>query len=94
VLLIALNESVADLAATVKFLVFRPVRRGELIQTLGHVGVVHELLPFNTVLLRRDQALVTLANSNIHEDGLVNYNRGHNDARGGLSQPNQGDGRR
>lgn len=75
VLGIALHESVADIAATVIFLIFRPFKRGELIETLGQLGEVHEILMFNTVLLLPDQRLVTLANSRIHEEGIVNYTR-------------------
>jgi hypothetical protein len=43
---------------------------------MGHLGIVEELLPFETVLVRHDEALVTLANSNIHESGIVNYTEG------------------
>jgi small conductance mechanosensitive channel len=75
ILAIALRESVADLAATVIFLTFRPFKIGEMIETGGHLGAVHEILMFNTVLQLLDQRLVTLPNSKIHEDGLVNYTR-------------------
>src|SRR5262245_57812041 len=46
VLAIALQESVADLAATVVILVFRPFRRGDLIEAAGYMGTVHEILAF------------------------------------------------
>jgi small conductance mechanosensitive channel len=75
VVAIALQESVADLAATVLFLVFQPFKRGELVETLGHVGYVHELLAFTTVLQLPDERLVTLANRKVHEEGVVNYSR-------------------
>lgn len=74
-LAIALQESIADVAATVKFLVFRPFRRGGPIETMGHLDYVHELLVFTTILLDRDQRMVTLSDSKIHEDGVVNYTR-------------------
>jgi small conductance mechanosensitive channel len=75
VLAIALQESVADLAATVKILILRSFRQGELIETMGHDGDVHELLLFNTVRVDHDHRLVTLSNSKIHENGIVNHTR-------------------
>jgi small conductance mechanosensitive channel len=75
ILAVALQERVADLAATVIFLLFRPFKRGELIETLGHLGEVQEILLFNTVLLLSDQRLVTLSNSKIQDEGVTNYSR-------------------
>lgn len=72
---IALRESIANFAATVSFLMFIPFRRGEMIETMGHLGTVQELLLFNTVLLRVDHRMVTLPNSKIQENGIVNYSR-------------------
>jgi small conductance mechanosensitive channel len=66
---------VADLAATVIFVVFRPFKRGELIRTLDHLGTVREILLFNTVLMLPDHRLVTLANGRIKEEGVTNYSR-------------------
>jgi small conductance mechanosensitive channel len=75
VLAVALQQSVADLAATVIFLVFQPFKRAELVQTMGQLGEVHEILLFNTVLLLPDHRLVSLPNSKIQADGIVNYTR-------------------
>jgi len=72
VLAIAFRESISDLAASVLFVIFRPFRRGDLIETLGQEGRVHEMLLFTTVLTREDGALVTLPNARIHEDGVAN----------------------
>src|SRR5262245_34138889 len=65
VLAVASRQSVADLAATVIFLVFQPFRRGELVETMGHLGEVQEILLFNTAILLPDQRLVSLPNSRI-----------------------------
>jgi small conductance mechanosensitive channel len=75
ILAVALQQSVADLAATVVFLVFQPFKRGELMETMGRVGEVQEILLFNTVLRLPDQRLVSLPNSKIQADGVVNYSR-------------------
>jgi hypothetical protein len=75
ILAIALQQSVADLAASVAFLVFQPFKRGELVETMGQMREVHEILVFNTVLLLPDQRLVSLPNSKIQAIGVVNYTR-------------------
>jgi small conductance mechanosensitive channel len=75
VLAVALQQSVANLAATVNFLMFQPFTRGELVETMGWLGTVREILLFNTVLLLNDQRLVSLPNSKIQESGVVNYTR-------------------
>jgi len=77
-LLITLRESFGNFAATMIFLVFQPFRRGDLIETMGHMGTVHELFLFNTVLLLPEERLVSLPNTKIQESGVVNYSRlGH-----------------
>lgn len=78
IIAIALRESIANFAATVNFLLFQPFRRGELIETMGLTGTVHEILLFNTSLLLIDQRLATLPNSKILDSGIINYSRmGH-----------------
>jgi small conductance mechanosensitive channel len=75
ILALALRQSVADLAATVIFLVFEPFKRGELVETVGHLGDVQEILLLSTVLRLPDHRLVSLPNSKIQADGVVNYTR-------------------
>ncbi len=75
VIAIAIQQSVTNLAATVVFLLFQPFRRGELVETMGYLGTVREILLFNSVLLLPDERLVSLPNSKIQESGVVNYSR-------------------
>jgi small conductance mechanosensitive channel len=75
VLAVALQQSAANFAATVIFLLFQPFRRGELVLTMGYMGTVQEILLFDTVLRLPDQRLVSLPNSKIHDSGIVNYSR-------------------
>ena len=72
---LALQQSATNLAATVVFLIFQPLKRGELIETMGRVGTVREILPFHVVLEMVDHRLVTLANSKVQDSGIVNYSR-------------------
>lgn len=71
----ALRESLSNLAATVIFVFFQPFRRGETIETGGQTGVVDDMELFSTVLLTSDQRLITLPNSKIQSDGIINYTR-------------------
>ena len=75
VLAVALQQSAANLAATVIFLLFQPFTRGELVGTMGHMGWVQEILLFNTVLRLPDDRLVSLPNSKIQDAGVTNYTR-------------------
>jgi small conductance mechanosensitive channel len=72
---VALQQSLANFAATVIFLLFQPFRRGELVETMGRMGTVEEILLFNTVLRLPDQRLVSLPNSKVQESGVTNYSR-------------------
>jgi small conductance mechanosensitive channel len=72
---VALQQSLANFAATVIFLLFQPFRRDELIETMGQIGTVKEILFFNTVLELGDKKVVSLPNSKIQDYGIVNYSR-------------------
>ena len=74
-LALSLQQSLANLAATVTFLLFQPVRRGELVETMGYMGTVQEILLFNSVILLPDHRRVTLPNGRIQESGVANYSR-------------------
>jgi small conductance mechanosensitive channel len=75
IFVLALQQSVANFAATVIFLVFQPFKRGEWVETMGRMGLVREILLFNTVIEMQDHRLVTLPNSKIQDSGIVNYTR-------------------
>lgn len=72
---IAVRESLANLAATIIFLVYAPYKAGETIESLGYVGEVLEIQLFNTHLKLGDQREVFLPNGQIQENGIVNYSR-------------------
>jgi len=75
ILAVSLQQSLANFAATVIFLLFQPFRRGEWIETMGHIGTVREILLFNTVIEKADKKLVSLPNSKIQDAGVINYSR-------------------
>jgi small conductance mechanosensitive channel len=74
-LALALRQSLADFAATVSILLFQPFRRGEMIETMGQIGTVQEILLLTTVLVLPDRRIASLPNSKVQESGVVNYSR-------------------
>ncbi len=75
VLGIALQASISNFAATVIFMLFEPFKVGDMIETGSVVGQVNELQVFNTVLYQRDGKVVSLPNSRIQNDGVINYSK-------------------
>lgn len=72
---VALQQSLANLTATIIFFTYQPFRRDELIETMGQMGTVQEIQLFNTVLVTADGRLISLANSKVQEAGVINYTR-------------------
>jgi small conductance mechanosensitive channel len=72
---IALRQTLADLAATVIFLIVQPFRIGELVEANGVVGTVQEISLFSTFLQTGDRKLVSLPNSKIQQGNITNYTR-------------------
>jgi small conductance mechanosensitive channel len=72
---IALQQSISNLAATIMFMLFQPFRLGELVDTNGVTGTVKEIQFFSTVLVTGDNKEVTIPNSKIQGNNLVNYTR-------------------
>lgn len=73
VLGIALQESLANFAATVLFLLFQPYKVGDIVQTAGVMGIVKEIQLFYTVILTFDNKLVTAPNGKIQDSNIINY---------------------
>ena len=72
---IALQQSISNLAATIIFMLFQPFKLGELIKANNVLGIVKEIQFFSTVLVTGDNMEVTIPNSKIQGDNLLNYTR-------------------
>ena len=72
---IALQQSIANLAATIVFMLFQPFKLGELIKANNVLGTVKEIQFFSTVLVTGDNLEVTIPNAKIQGDNLLNYTR-------------------
>ena len=73
VLAIALQTSLGNLAATVLILLFKPFKVGDLVQTGGALGVVHEIEMLSTVLNAPDGKTHIVPNAVIQGGGLINF---------------------
>ena len=73
VLAIALQQQLGNLAATVIIMLFKPFEVGNVIETGGLVGAVHEIQMLNTVLSAPDGKTHIVPNAKIQAAGLTNY---------------------
>jgi small conductance mechanosensitive channel len=70
---VALRESLRDLAATVNFVIFQPFKIGDLIETNGTMGIVKEILLFQTILITSENRQTIIPNGNIQNNTIVNF---------------------
>lgn len=75
VLAITLQASLANLVATVNFLLFKPCELGDFIQTAGILGAVQEIQLFSTVLISPDHKTHILPNGKIQSAGITNFSK-------------------
>lgn len=73
ILAFSLQQSLRDLAAAVLFMIFKPFRLGDLIETNGTTGTVQDIGPFTTTLATWDGKTVVWPNSQVQQAGITNY---------------------
>ncbi|MDX2438821.1 MAG: mechanosensitive ion channel [Acidobacteriota bacterium] len=71
----ALQGSLANFAAGVMMLLFRPIDIGQRVTVAGHTGAVEEIGLFATTLTTPDSETIIIPNSKITDDSIVNYAR-------------------
>lgn len=69
----ALQGSLSNFASGVMLIIFRPLKRDDLVETAGHLGIVKEIHIFNTILKTLDNKRVIIPNSKVTGDSIVNY---------------------
>jgi len=72
---LALQGSLANFAGGVLILVFKPFKVGDVIESQGQTGAVHEIQIFNTILLTGENKTVILANGAVSNGTIVNYSK-------------------
>ena len=69
----ALQGSLSNFAAGVLLMIFRPLRKDDLVEAGGAMGVVHEVGVFATTINSLDNKRVTVSNSAVMGGNIVNY---------------------
>lgn len=70
---LALQGSLANFAAGVLILIFRPFKIGDYIEAAGQAGVVEKIMVFTTELLTTDNKKVIIPNSSVTGGPIMNY---------------------
>ncbi|MDP8266627.1 MAG: mechanosensitive ion channel [Candidatus Aceula meridiana] len=70
---LALQGSLANFAAGVILIIFKPFKTGDLIEAGGALGIVQEVQIFNTLLNTVDNRLVIIPNAKVTGDNIINF---------------------
>lgn len=70
---LALKDSLANLAAGIMILIFKPYRMDDFIEAAGISGSVEEVSIFNTILHTADNVRVIVPNSAVISSSIKNY---------------------
>lgn len=70
---LALQGSLSNFAAGVMIIGFRPFRAGDFVECAGVAGTVDNVGIFNTRLITVDNQEITLSNSQVLGDKIINY---------------------
>lgn len=69
----ALQGSLANFAAGVLLILFRPFKIGDFVEAGGAAGVIKEISIFSTILTTGDNKTVILSNSSVMGGNITNY---------------------
>lgn len=70
---LALQGTLANFAAGVMLILFRPIKRGDFVEIGGRMGTVREIALFFTELTTTDNVQVILPNGDVWSRPIVNY---------------------
>ncbi len=71
---LALQGSLANFAAGVMLIVFKPFRVGDYVEAAGTAGTIDGIMIFNTKLKTPDNKVVWVPNGKIFDGNIINYN--------------------
>jgi len=69
----ALQGSLANFAAGVMLIIFKPFKVGDYVEAAGKAGTVKEIQIFNTILTSPDNLLIIVPNGQITAGSITNY---------------------
>ena len=70
---LALQGSLANFAAGVLLIIFRPFKKGDLIEGGGALGVVEDIQIFTTTLKTPENKTIIVPNAKMGGDNIINY---------------------
>lgn len=70
---LALQGSLANFAAGVLMIIFRPFKQGDFIEGAGVSGVIEEVHIFNTIMRTGDNKTIIIPNGSLMSGNIVNY---------------------
>lgn len=70
---LALQGSLANVAAGLMLIFFRQVKVGQLIESAGTLGTVEKVGIFNTTLYTMDNKVIYIPNAKLVNDNIINY---------------------
>jgi small conductance mechanosensitive channel len=70
---LALQGSLANFAGGVLILLFKPFKVGDVIETQGYLGKVHEIRIFNTIMKTFDNKTIIIPNGAVSGGSIVNF---------------------
>lgn len=70
---LALQGSLANFAAGVLLIMFRPFKAGDFVEAGGAAGVIKEISIFSTIMTTGDNKQIIIANNTIMSGNIVNY---------------------
>lgn len=70
---LALQGSLANFAAGILMVIFRPFRVGDYVEGAGVAGTVKEIQIFTTLLITPDHKTIIIPNAKITGDNIINY---------------------
>ncbi len=69
----ALSGTLQNFAGGVMILLFKPFKVGDFIDAQGHLGTVHEIQIFNTILKTVDNKTIIIPNGGLSNSSMTNY---------------------
>lgn len=69
----ALSGTLQNFAGGVMILVFKPYKKGDVIDAQGYIGAVHEIQIFNTIMKTPDNKTIIIPNGPLSTGSLTNF---------------------
>jgi small conductance mechanosensitive channel len=70
---LALKDSLGNFAAGVMLIIFRPFKKGDVVEAAGVVGKVDEIKIFSTIMTTPDNKLIIIPNGQVGAGTITNY---------------------